>query len=248
VLRRLPCRCAAAALQGDVQAILDVRGPEEGKEEEGEQGAPGAAAAAAAAAAAGSVAFLSHEPVPAAKARHGSRGAGPAAQAGGGSKQGSSSGRSKLAAAWSKERDQRDQQRAEGGGAAGGGAAAPGTGHQHHGQQHQGQQHSHAHSHHGHSSFHTVSVLQEAPISMEAFQRYVVQQLLPCAGLTRAKGILWMAERRSHRCAGRGGGPHAWRPGGGSWPPRHISVTCRSWPNSSSECLATLFPAGLCST
>ncbi len=194
--------CApAAAPQVDVQAVLDVEAPEDG----GEESAPGAAAAAAAAA--GSVAFLSHEPVPAANARRGSRGAGVAAQAGGGSKQSSGGGgRSKLAAAWAKERALQALQQAEGSSGGGsGGSTAPGAGHQHHGHEHHstGQAQGQAHRHHGHSSFHTVSVLQEAPVSMEAFQRYVAQQLLPCAGLTRAKGILWMAERRSHRCGGR---------------------------------------------
>lgn len=194
---------AVAHLQVDPQAILDMQ---EADEEVG--AAVGTAAAGPAADSAGSMAFLSHEPV-ASTSRQRRR---PETAAGSGGGSGSGRGRSKLAAAWLQQHDaaaDASTTSSTTGGdvqAAVNGAAHAQHGHHHHlhhDSQLQPQQQDHPGPlparPHLHSSFHTLSVTMQQPLSMAAFQRYVVRQLLPCRALTRAKGIVWMAERREDR-------------------------------------------------
>ncbi len=188
-----------AHLQVDPHAILDMQ------EEEGGGGQGGAAAAGPAADTAGSMAFLSHEPV-ASTSRQRRR---PEAAAGSGGGSGSR-GRSKLAAAWSQQHDTAADASTTSS-TTGGDVQRPANGadheqhghHHHHHQDSQQQQQDHPGPlparPHLHGSFHTLSITLQQPLSMAAFQQYVVQQLLPCRALTRAKGIVWMAERRADR-------------------------------------------------
>ncbi|GBF97109.1 hypothetical protein Rsub_10120 [Raphidocelis subcapitata] len=60
----------------------------------------------------------------------------------------------------------------------------------------------HSHGSHDHSSFATLSFqMADAPLCMACFQVWVSEQLLATPGLFRAKGSVWLRERRALRYA-----------------------------------------------
>ncbi|KAI8463796.1 MAG: CobW/HypB/UreG, nucleotide-binding domain-containing protein [Monoraphidium minutum] len=75
-----------------------------------------------------------------------------------------------------------------------------------------------------HSAFDTLSVVvDESPLCMACFQRWVVAALLPAPGLCRAKGIVWLAQCRGRRhvfhVSGRQRAECGAQPGGWQGPP-----------------------------